>query len=444
MTFEAPDLARRLAALTRDDPPRRWLVGYSGGIDSGVLLHAMTRTATLPVVAVHVNHGLHADADAWQSRCEATARAYGADFHALHVAIPERYEQGPEAAARAARYAAFESFVDDGDCLLSAHHELDQAETLLLNLMRGSGPAGLAAIRPLQAFGRGRLLRPLLGVSRADIEDYARSHDVEWIDDPSNADTRFDRNFLRREVLPLLGSRWPAAGRRLARSAELAAEASDLLDDLADLDIGRCGNPARLSVTALATLKPARQRNLLRRAVRRLGLPPPPATRLHQVQDVLLPARADAMPLVEWQGAEVRRYRDCLYLLPPLPPPATGGRLVADGPGLALGVGLGELALESGAAAGIDPATAAAGLEVRFRAGGEALRVADDGPQRSVKNLLQERGVLPWYRPYLPFLYADDELVAVGDLWLNAAARTSPGCAVRWRDRPPIEAAPDC
>ena len=220
--FSSQLLRERLQALSVGLEPARWLVAYSGGVDSTALLHALVHAGTArPVVAIHVDHGLHPGSAAWSRHCQAEASSLGVDFIGRRVVVADSTDSGPEAAARQARYSAFLAIVQTGDCLLSAHHETDQAETLLLNLLRGSGPAGLAGIGVRQPFGRGHLLRPLIGIDGGALEAYARDHGLAWIDDPSNEDTRFDRNFLRREILPRLAERWPAVSRRLARSARL-------------------------------------------------------------------------------------------------------------------------------------------------------------------------------------------------------------------------------
>lgn len=441
MTFDPDSLYERLRVLTDGKLPGRWLVGYSGGIDSTVLLHALAgATRPADIVAIHINHGLHAEADQWEAHCRETAHALQVGYECRSVAIDVRTDHGPEAAARRARYDAFLPFVREGDCLLSAHHENDQAETLLLNLLRGSGPAGLAGIGLRQSFGRGTLLRPMLGVSGDAIAQYARDHDLRWIEDPTNADARFDRNFLRSEILPRLAARWPAVSNRLRRSAELVAESSELLNDLADIDLQRLGEPARLSITGLQHLPPARQRNVLRRAVRLCGLPTPPATRLYQVIQELIPARVDAQPLVSWAGASVRRYREHLYVMPEMslePADAAGGMLL-EGTAVTLGNGLGRLLMTRHDGDGIDPRLAGEGLRIQFRRGGEAIRTEHKGRTRKLKKLLQEEGIVPWMRPHVPLLFAGDRLVAVADLWLAADAITNPGLTVAWLDRPPL------
>jgi tRNA(Ile)-lysidine synthase len=439
VTFNSELLLERLTSLTAGEPASRWLVAFSGGIDSTVLLHALAsarEAAQAEIVAIHVNHGLHPDAPEWEKHCRTFADKLGITCLSRQVTVDSDLKSGPEAAARQARYAVLQTLVETGDCLLSAHHEEDQAETLLLNLLRGSGVAGLAGIGAAQAFGRGRLLRPLLGVSGEALHDYAKRHKLDWIEDPSNADTRFDRNFLRREILPLLAARWPAAAARLKQSADLASEASALLKDLADIDLAAAGGPQRLDLEALQALHPARQRNLLRQAISLCGLPPPPATRLYQAVHELIPAREDAQPLVAWPGAELRRYRNNLYVLPAMPSlPDEPAQLLLPEEPLDLGPGMGRLALDPGADQGITPDLANAGLQVRYRHGGEEIRPAGRDRTHKLKKLLQQEGIVPWMRERLPLLYSGDKLVAVADLWIAEEYAENAGFGVTWRDR---------
>ena len=442
MIFDSDDLLVRLRALTSGKSPARWLVAFSGGIDSTVLLHALANSETeAAVIAIHIDHGLHADSGQWEQHCREFAADLGVEFESRAVTVAEKPENGPEAAARRARYDAFLRLVRSDDCLLSAHHEDDQAETLLLNLMRGSGPAGLAGIGLRQSFGRGHLLRPMLGVPGEAILAYAERHELGCINDPSNADSRFDRNFIRNEIVPKLAARWPAVSNRLRRSAELVGESSELLNDLADMDLDGLGTPQKLSIKGLQKLPAARQRNVLRRAVRLCGLPPPPATRLYQIIHELLPARADGQPLVVWAGAEIRRYRDSLYVMPPhqIVDGEGAGILRPGGPSICLGSGLGSLELTEEAGEGIDPKLAQHGLTIRYRDGGEAIRISGQGPTRKLKKLLQEEGVVPWMRTGLPLLFVDDRLVAVADLWVEADCVASPGLTVNWIDRPALK-----
>ncbi len=447
MTFNSEVLLSRLAALAKGiDKPRRFLVAFSGGIDSTVLLHALAKSVEKhrkPILAIHVNHGLHNDAADWQAHCRHVAVDLDVPFVSETVEIDGKSGLGPEAAARQARYDAFRALIEEGDWLLSAHHEDDQAETLLLNLMRGSGLAGLAGIGALQSFACGMLVRPLLGVNGSSIEAYAREQKLSWIDDPSNLDTRFDRNFLRQKIMPALAGRWPGVALRLGRSAELAGEASELLNDLAELDLAALATgvkPDRLDIEGLKSLSEKRQRNVLRHAARKCGLPAPPATRLVQITHEVIPAREDAQPLVRWPGAEIRRYRDKLYLLAETTPEKKPGiaALTADAGWLDLGEGRGQLRLEAGVDGGIDREAVQGGLILRFRQGGEEFCPAGRQRTHKLKKLLQEEGVVPWMRRRIPLLYSGDHLVAVGDLWVASDASTANGYGVRWQNRPAL------
>jgi tRNA(Ile)-lysidine synthase len=445
MTFNVQHLLHRMVELRGSSAINRYLVACSGGLDSTVLLHSLASVRDslgLPLVAVHVNHGLHADAPAWEAHCSAGARHLDIQFLSRKVVIAADDKRGPEAAARAARYAAISEMMQPFDCVLSAHHEDDQAETLLLNLLRGSGPGGLAGIGAFQTFSSGWLMRPMLDVSRRAIEHYAREHGLDWIDDPSNAQSRFDRNFLRREVIPMLLKRWPAAVPRLAHSARLAAEAHALQRELADIDLLSCGSFSRIDCVALRRLSPERQRNVLHRAIELAGLPAAPSKRLFEVVRSMLPARDDSEPLIAWPGAELRRYRDTLYLSAPLPTslPESQQVLQADGRPVDLGSGYGTLRLVTEPEGGLSADCVGAGLQVRFRAGGERLRPHGRRETQQLKKLLQSAGIPPWMRGQLPLLYAGDALVAVADLWIADDAWSKPGFAVRWEGGPPAYA----
>jgi tRNA(Ile)-lysidine synthase len=443
VTFGPGLLLERLDALeTADNRPDRYVIALSGGLDSTVLLHALSVSRERHgkvLVAVHVDHRLHPDSASWSEYCCRLAGRLGVEILLETVTVDAAARCGLEAAAREARYAALAQHLNDGDWLLSAHHRDDQAETLLLNLMRGSGPAGLAGIGLLSRFGAGWLARPLIDVPRATLEAYAAAQELNWVEDPSNEDLRFDRNYLRHEVLPALEQRWAGVSERLARSADLAAEAASMLAELAESDLKRTGNrAARIDVEGLLALSEARQRNLLRYAARHAGLPVPGAGRLGAILGDVLRAREDAQPLVAWQGAELRRYRGSLYLLPaPQETTWRSGQRFA-GPSLVLGPGMGSLRLVPGAARGLSDATIEHGLSIRLREGGEKIRPTGHIYTRKLKKLLQEEGVVPWMRERLPLVYAGGRLVAVADLWIAAVAASEPGTAIRWDDRPEL------
>lgn len=439
MTLSPDFLERRLSELKAGGAcARRLWVAFSGGADSAVLLHlASGIDADTPLFAIHVDHGLHEDSGVWARHAESFSTSLGARFVGMRRAVSD-CGSGLEAAARDARYACFESVLEEGDWLLSAHHQDDQAETLLLRLLRGSGVLGLAGIAARRPCGAGVLVRPLLNVSRRAILEYADSQRLSWVEDPSNSDSRFDRNFLRNEILPAVRGRWPALSKRLARSAELAAEASDLLDVLAAQDIAAAGRADRLDLGTLKSLSPPRQRNLLRYAIRDLGLPAIPENRLLQITSVVPAARDDAQPLVQWAGAEARRYRGTLYLHCAAPPLVATDTLLQPGQEIDLGPGLGRLTLVRAGGRGIDPCMAEAGLRIQRRAGGERLRPAATAATRTLKSLLQEAGILPWMRDRIPLLTHNDQLVAVADLWTESDACTEDGYAVLWAERPAL------
>ncbi|HTL14699.1 MAG TPA: tRNA lysidine(34) synthetase TilS, partial [Thermomonas sp.] len=264
-------------AVARADG-RPVLLGYSGGLDSGVLLHLLAadpRIRASGLRALHVHHGLHPDADAWAAHCRAACEGLRVPLEVVRVRVDRDAGLGPEGAAREARHGAFAAALGEGEVLALAHHRDDQAETLLLRALRGAGVDGLAAMRRERAFARGLLWRPLLDAPRAALLAYARAHGLRWIEDPGNAGTDPDRNFLRHAVFPLLRDRWPHAADALARSAALCAEAADLLaaGDAAALEAVRRGADT-LDVPGLLALPAPRRARVLRRWVAELGLPP--------------------------------------------------------------------------------------------------------------------------------------------------------------------------
>jgi tRNA(Ile)-lysidine synthase len=445
VTFNTGILASRFRELEEvAGKPQRYVIAFSGGLDSTVLAHALANlkhqddTVDIPVLAVHIDHGLQAESSGWGAKCRDTAAEFEIDFRSLVVNVQMESGKGPEASARDARYSALHSEMRKGDWLLSAHHREDQAETLLLNLIRGSGPAGVAGIGSLRRFGPGWLVRPLLNVDRADLKQYALDENLVWLDDPSNTNRRFDRNFLRHEVLPRLKSRWPDIATRLQRSAGHAGEASQLLVELAEIDIDALGgDTARLPIDALSALSAARQRNVIRYAIRDRGYSTPTALQLQRIMKEVIQARVDAQPLVSWPGASVRRYRNGLYLLPQNLADRVESRELV-GTELDLGPGLGVLRFESGADVGLSKALLDGGLAIKPRVGGERFSPYGQTHTRELKKLLQEEGVVPWMRDRLPLVYSGDRLLAVGDLWLAADAVTKPGVAVRWSGRPAL------
>ena len=440
MSFSPEQLQAQLAELENQaDKPSRYVIAFSGGLDSTALAHALSSAdARVPTIAIHIDHGLHDDSPRWSEHCKAFAATLGIEYLSLEVTVQLESGKGPEASAREARYTALHAELEHGDWLLSAHHREDQAETLLLNLVRGSGPAGIAGIGAIRRFGPGWLARPLLNTDRASLQEYADRNGLDWIEDPSNTDRRFDRNFLRHDILPRLKSRWPDIAARLQRSASHAGEAATLLADLASIDIEALGgHPERLPIDGVLALTRGRQRNVLRHSLRLLGLSTPTALQLETILNEVLPAREDAQPHVSWPGASVRRYRNGLYLLPEVLADAPVSAAI-DGDNVPLGAGLGILHFESGAERGLSAEVLERGMRLDVRQGGEEFRPYGQRHTRKLKKLLQEEGVVPWMRDRLPLLFSGEQLVAVGDLWIADDAVSSPGVAVSWSGRPAL------
>jgi len=418
-----------------------YCVAYSGGVDSHVLLHLLANrreTLSAPLSAVHVDHQIQSQSGDWAVHCRAVCEELQLPFETLHVDGRARQGESPEAAARTARYRALADWLPAGALLITAQHQDDQAETLLLQLFRGAGPRGLASMPNLASLGHGHLLRPFLDYPQSDILDYARTHKLRWVEDPTNTDTRYDRNLLRQHLLPQLREHWPGLTHVLARAAGLQADQAELATALAELDLATCGSselPDRLRIPDLLSLSPARQRNLLRHWIELNGFKPPSLEVLKRVGSEVLSAREDATPLVHWAGAELRRYRQALYLMAPQEKQDPEKRLPWDG-NKPLKLAAGTLMAEPSVGSGlrIEPG---ASLEVRFRQGGEVLQPAGRAGHHALKKLFQEWSIPDWERSHVPLIYQHDELVAVAGLCVCEGFTAAPdeqGYQLCWKN----------
>jgi len=411
------DHLRRALAPWRE--ARALHVAFSGGLDSSVLLHALVQLAQQeplpPLSAIHIAHGLQEAARDWPQCCLAFCRSLGIPLQVIRVRVDTR-ASSLEQAARQARYSAFAAHLKPGELLLLAQHQDDQAETLLLRLLRGAGVRGLAAMPKSRPLGQGHLLRPLLDCPREELQQYANARGLRWLEDPSNQDTCFARNHLRHNVLPALRQHWPAAGRTLARASEHQREAQQLLEELAQSDLAAAQTPSpwrwlklpSLELAPLLQLSAARQRNALRHWLAPFTLLPD-SRHLVAGWQTLKNAKADAHPIWKLQGGELHRSAGRLWWLsgdwlkqPPAPPP-TWHNL---GQPLRL-PGNGELHL-----IGEPPAGA---LQVCYRSGGEQLNLVGRGT-RDVKRLLNESRLPVFIRPRLPLLFCDNRLLAIANL----------------------------
>ena len=417
------------------------VVALSGGLDSRVLLDLAVRLKAqapqVTVEVVHVHHGLSDEADNWLAFCERCASENNLAFHGVRVQL-ERRGKGVEAAAREARYRALANFVTPQTLVLTGQHLDDQAETLLLALKRGAGPLGMAGMPGVQEFGEGLLVRPLLSQRRAALAAYAGERRLDWVEDDSNTEQIFDRNFLRHSILPPLESRWPGVSERFARSAELCQDLNSLADEVAVEDLAKAtAGSGRLSLTALSALSPSRTNNLLRYWLRRQGLALPSRRQCDEIVHRLIPARDDAAPVVRFGDIQIRRFRGVLYAMPLL---ADIGDQVVAWQGeteLALPDGLGCLVLTEAGGEGLRAPLPDERVTVRFAASG-SLKCHPVGrdKSRSLKKLWQEYGVPPWQRGRTPLLFYNESLVWVGGGWTErafAASANERGLVVNWR-----------
>jgi len=437
-----PDvLAASIRELVPGYPDARLCVAFSGGVDSVALLHAAQVLASaepcLRLRALHVDHRLQEQSPDWSLRCRAQCDELGVPMQVLTLRLQLPQGASVEAEARRARYGAIANELERGECLLTAHHADDQLETVLLQLFRGAGVAGLAAMPRSAPLGPGLHLRPLLDVGRAQLEAYVLEQNRSWVDDPMNRESRYDRSYLRHEVLPAIRARWPAVARTVGRSAAHFASAQGLLEALAEVDAaGRVDGTGRLDLAGLLELQRDRQVNLLRWWIGRQGLGVPSTARLDSILRDMVPARGDRQPVVIWPTGELRRYRGKLYAMAPLSDPPTGAVSLEPGRPLLIG-GVGRLELVAARGEGVSAARFPGPFAVRFREGGERLRPAGQTLEKPLQQWFQEKGIEPWMRGRLPLIFSGTRLVAVGGLGIAAEAAAvsgEEGWAVRWKE----------
>lgn len=432
-------------------PASQVVVGLSGGVDSVVLLDLLCRSSLnlTQLSAVHVNHGLNKKANDWLSFCRELCAGYGVDFYVEHLELAA--DTNIEARARDARYKALAKYITEDRILVTAQHSDDQAETLLLALKRGAGSLGLAAMPPSQKFSTGWHNRPLLDVSRAEIEAYAIARELQWIEDDSNQDSRFDRNYLRNEILPQLNRRWQGFNNSVARSASLLGQANELLDELAIMDYRQArlvirGGGDGLSIDVVTELSAARQGNLIRYWLRLHGLAMPSQAQLNQIVRQLLNGAVDSDPIILLTAADhtqhqIRRYQRSMMIV--RPHCDISNQLISwqGQRELALPDHLGTLefslqknALQASEIEQVETARYVSDqrcricliaphqqeVEIRFYiAGSHKAWPIDRDRRRSVKKLWQEYAVPTWMRSRIPLVFFGNQLVAAVGVWVE-------------------------
>jgi len=450
-----------------------YFVAFSGGMDSSLLLVLASRYLSecrqASVVAIHVHHGISDHADLWQSHCEKVCGRLGVELIVRQVSLVSK-KKGVEEAARAARYSVFEQILPSDAVLLQGHHQNDQAETVLLRLMRGAGVKGIAGIPKTRALNSTQINRPFLDVPRSELLRAAKALELEWVEDDSNTSYDYDRNFIRHEIIPKLEGRWERAVNRLAVSADHCSESAELEEALANIDLdGITQNlyGSALSIAGLIQLPLSRQRNAVRYWLQHQGVGFPGEKRFQRIWTELLVARDDASPLIEWSLGAVRRYRNSIFLLSlndlnarsdfrssnisicsgsQLP---GAGRSVAKGEGVlfeqqimdrpyslriidSLVNGVESGSVESEACLNkllIKLPSSNEQIAVKFRQGGEVFKPVGKAHHRPLKKWFHDCNVPPWLRDSVPLLYYNECLVAIGDLLVSDGFQGESGSA---------------
>jgi len=402
---------------------KRVFIAYSGGVDSHALLHMMSLNTSIKanITAVYVNHGLQAEAVEWAEHCAKVALNLGVAFKCLNVNAQRVARESQEEVARNARYQALKSLLEEGDVLLLAQHREDQMETVMLQLFRGAGVQGLSGMPVKCAFGAGQMCRPLLDVSQQEINDYAQQYNLDWVEDSSNQCDDFDRNFLRNQVFPQLKKRWPALDKTVSRSARHCAASDSLAKSVVKVlfeqlyDLG----DETLDITELLKLEMLKQQLVVRQWFNVLQLRMPAEKTVQRIINEVANAQVSASPQVQGRGYRVRRYRNKLFCLKndistdiPLQMEWVNGLKKINYANYHLAIvdstiGLSKVIWDKSE------------VVIKFRTGSEKIKLPGRVGHHTLKKLFQEQGVPPWQRGVIPLIYLDNDLAAVGNLWIS-------------------------
>ena len=417
------DAEKALLAFIK--PGDRLTIALSGGVDSVVLLDILVRLskhALFTLSAVHVNHGISGNAIRWSRFCCNLCHAYDVPIHVAYLHIKKQSGASLEAIAREARYRIFRHMPTD--YVVVAQHLDDQAETLLLQLFRGAGVRGLSAMPLVRKQDSGiapKILRPLLEISRSRIEAYARENQLTWINDESNDDTGFNRNFLRHDILPLLKKRYPNYPKTLLRTSRHLSEASQLLDELAAMDSENCVVSGQLKIERVRTLSFQRAKNLLRYTLLQQNIMLPSTAKMEDIIKQLLSANSDNQLHIVFGDNEIRCFRNTVYILPRKPLAQDCEQCTWHGePRVELQQLSGSISFTQVKNHGISPQKLCnEPVIIRFRQGGERFTPACNRPRKSLKNLLQEASIPPWQRNGIPLLFCGEQLVWVPGIGID-------------------------
>lgn len=393
-------------------------IALSGGIDSVVLLHqlvSLRNNYSLKLKAIHINHNLQDSSASWQDFCKNLCAKWQVEFVSYDIQLKQK--SNIEESARRARYEVFKKCLVAGDILLTAHHQDDQAETLLLQLLRGAGPKGLSGMPKEKRLGKGLHCRPLLTSTRDDIHTYAKQHKLIWIEDPSNSNVNFARNYLRSDVIPVMKSRWKSFSRILARVADNCRETEVIIREVARADLALVRSHADniISLTRLAMLSAARQRQVLRFWLRSLGYKVPNQKKLLQLQKDFLSAAPDRFPHTVIGNVELRRHRNLLYVLPC---EQTNDEMQIYSWDLISPLQINNMILSAKPIKGRGIKATSANVTVRFRQGGEKCQIKGKTHTQKLKKIFQEKKIPQWERDRIPLIYVGDKLAAAVDYFI--------------------------
>ncbi|QWT18467.1 tRNA lysidine(34) synthetase TilS [Bacillus sp. NP157] len=409
-------LADHLADAMADLQDASLVVAYSGGPDSTALLHALATLSPRPALrAMHIDHGLQAESGLWAVHCRRFCESLDVPFESVRVSVDLSRGEGMEAAARRARRSAFTAALRPGERLVLAHHRDDQVETVLLKLMRGAGPEGLAGMRELRPLGAGAQWRPLLGLPRDALLDHVALHALDTVHDPSNDDPRVARAWLRGTVLPALREHWPHAGQSIVHSARLCGDAAACLrDGWMDAYARLRGADGSLDAPGWLDLPDAWRGPLLDHWLHAAGLSAPTSAQRDTLGRQVREAGAERLPIVGWLDTEVRAWRGRLWAMRRQAAFDTGWSATWQGE---------PLALPGGGSITLGGPRLPSPVTVRYRQGGETLKPVGDRHTRELRDLFQQAAVPPWERPRMPLVVDGDTVLAVADRWLSEAGK---------------------
>ncbi|MDC0186050.1 tRNA lysidine(34) synthetase TilS [Gammaproteobacteria bacterium] len=421
--------------------PNKFCIAFSGGMDSTVLLHVMKNIIDekSQIRAIHINHNIVDNSKVWTKTCKSICKNFGIDIEIISLEVTHN-GYGLEAAARDERYKKLKEKLYENEYLLTAHHEEDQMETVFLRMARGTGLDGLQGINEKYSFGEGIIFRPMLEVSKTSVMDYAKEHQLKWVEDSSNQDTHFDRNFLRKKIIPQFRERWPSIASSVSRLSQLSAQNIKILNQIAEEDIGPIANMNELPLAKLLDKSFERANNMLRYIILANGMSIPSMKTLQDGLKEMLDPETDKS-VIAWKDYCIRKYKNHLYFLSnsDLEPNKVDVRIPWEiGKTVNLGENIGSIEATFIHGDGLSIEKCENKLTISYRQGGELIKPIGHRINKSLKNLFQENQILPWMRDKIPLIYYQDELVSVADLWFNqnyVASQNEAGFVVNWHKK---------